>query len=197
MSVRITASTCYQLFTYSGDTWDPLLERTFSSSYKGSKATRFGQEHGRHARELYGAQAGVDVRMCGLIVPPLALWLGCSPDGIVVGNDGSMHLLEIKCPFSCKDEGLESVLEGKKLPYLVRDGENLRLKPRHTYYGQVQMMLELLDLDSCDLCIYVKSDDVNVVVKVPRNREFGSKLISRLTVVYFKHVLPFLRTKYA
>ena len=107
-----------------------------------------------------------------------------------------MRLLEIKCPFLCKQEGLETVLAEKKLPYLLKVGENLRLKERHSYYGQIQLMLELLDIDTCDLCVYVKSDDINVLVKVPRDHMFGSQLVARLTMV-FTRVLPFLKAKYA
>ena len=195
--IRITASSCYQLYTYAGNTWDKLLERTFSSSFKGNVATRFGQEHERRALDLYSADIGADVRKCGLVVPPLAPWLGFSPDGVVVGRDGVLRLLEIKCPFLCKDEGLETLVAEKKLPYLMREGENMCLKPRHSYFGQIQLMLELLDVDICDLCIYVRRDDRNVLVKVPRDRVFGSQLVARLTTVYFNHVLPFLKAKYA
>ena len=196
-SVRITASNCYQLYTYAGNDWESLLERTFSSGFRGNQATRFGQEHERRARDLYCAETGANVEMCGLVVPPLAPWLGCSPDGIVMGGNEGMRLLEIKCPFLCKQEGIEALLMEKKLPYLVREGENLRLKQKHSYFGQIQLMLELLDIDTCDLCVYVKRDDTNVLIKVPRDRQFGSRLVARLTTVYFTHVLPFLKAKYA
>ena len=70
-SVWITASNCYQLYTYAGNSWDTLLERTFSSGFKGNQATRFGQEHEQRARELYAAETGANVQMCGLVVPRL------------------------------------------------------------------------------------------------------------------------------
>ena len=197
-SVRTTASNCYQIYTYAGDDWDSLLERILSSGFRGNQATRFGQEYEQRARDLYCAELGANVEeMCGLVVPPLAPWLGRSPDGIVMRGNESMRLLEIKCPFLCKQERIEDLLKEKKLPHLVQDGENWRLKERHSYFDQIQLMLELLDIDTCDLCVYVHKDVKNVLVKVPRDRQFGSRLVARLTTVYFTHVLPFLKAKYA
>ena len=60
-----------------------------------------------------------------------------------------MQLLELKCPFLCKREGLETALYEK----FLKDSENVRLKERHRYYGQIQVKLELLDIDTCDLCV--------------------------------------------
>ena len=98
--VRITASECHALYTAKGD-FEGKFARLRGSNFHGTAATKFGTEHEPRARALYAEMTRATVHQCGLVVPPLSPWLGCSPDGIVVEH-GSRKLLEIKCPVLCK-----------------------------------------------------------------------------------------------
>lgn len=194
--LRITASTCYQLYTYKGSNWTQLLERIMFSTFGGNRATRFGQEQEDRSRQCLQATTGADIRRCGLIIPPLMPWLGCSPDGVIIDKN-TLHLLEIKCPMLKEGQTVMAAIEEKRLPYLYKHGENMLLKERHAYYAQVQLSMEIMDIDACEFCVFEKESSTNVRVKVPRNRDFGAALVSRLTYVYFSHVLPFLKSKYS
>lgn len=61
---------------------------------------RYGNDHEEDARRLFEDFTGLPVLSLGLGVHPQLEWLGASPDGLVVMEDGSLALLEIKCPFS-------------------------------------------------------------------------------------------------
>lgn len=189
--VRITASNCYALFT-AREKWAEKFEKLSSRRFGGSDATRFGTEHESVARGIYESKSGATVHKCGLVVPPLMPWLGCSPDGIVEQN-GIFKLLEIKCPALCEKTSLEAVVRDKKLPFLMFDGENLVLKTRHKYYAQVQLSMTLLDLSSCDLCVFDKSQHQIHIIQVRRDDRYCSELVNKLGNVYFGHILPLLK----
>lgn len=189
-SMRITASECYSMYTAKGGFEEKFL-RT-KGKFRGCKATRFGTTHEPVARDMYAAQVGGKVHQCGLVVPPMMPWLACSPDGVVV-REGSVKLLEIKCPALCEAVDLVSNVRSKKLPYLLLDGENLTLKKKHKYYAQVQLSMTLLDLPTCDFVVFDKSVNRIHVLRVARDANFCGDLVRKLGEVYFDHVFPHLK----
>ena len=189
--VRITASECYTLYTAQSGFKDKFARIT-SGKFKGCAATSYGSEMESRARALYESVRCKKVQQCGLVVPPMMPWVGCSPDGIVE-EDGGLVLLELKCPALCKDESLVSVLQRNRLPYLRLEGENLTLKKKHKYYAQVQLTLAILDLDVCDFCVYDGSEDEVHIIQVKRDRAFCCALVQKLGEVYFSHILPHLK----
>ena len=123
--VRMTASECHKWYIYEGDKWQQKVESHFMSRFTGSAATRYGQQNERAAITAYPMQQGECVVGCGLIVPPGAPWLGCSPDGVVCDANGvPMKLLEAKCPIMGKDHGLQAMASHPP-PFLAVHGENL------------------------------------------------------------------------
>lgn len=189
-SLRITASECYGLYTATKD-WQNKFAR-LNRNFSGCSATRFGTRYEPVARDMYVAQSGAKVHQCGLVVPPLTPWLACSPDGVVESGE-FMKLLEIKCPALCDSVDLISNVKARKLPYLMMEGENLTLKKRHKYYAQVQLSMTLLDIPSCDFVIYDKSMDMIHVLHITRDHAFCTGMVHKLGVVYFGHVLPYLK----
>lgn len=76
--------------------------------------------------------------------------LGASPDGLV-GSDG---VLEIKCPFTLKNESVKEWVEShqkrvkmvtnvKNLPYVKAGPGHAEINPNHAYFAQVQAQLHL------------------------------------------------------
>lgn len=68
--------------------------------FSGNIATQYGQQHEPLAVLDYMSETGRMVDEAGFYTHPEYDWLGASPDGFV-GDDG---LLEIKCPFSMRNE---------------------------------------------------------------------------------------------
>ena len=188
-SLRITASECYGLYTATAN-WEAKFQR--AGKFSGCGATRFGTAHEPVARSMFAAETGYRVHQCGLVVPPMMPWLACSPDG-VVDTGRSLNLLEIKCPALCESVDLLTNVRAKKLPYLQLEGENLALKKKHKYYGQVQLSMTLLDLDACYFVVFDKAADAIHVLLVDRDDRFCGELVRKLGSVYFDHFLPYLK----
>lgn len=64
--------------------------------------------------------------------------------------------------------------------YLVNTGDSFNLKKRHSYYGQIQLGMAILNLKSCDFIVYSSFDKQLIVIDVPLDVEFAEKLILQL-----------------
>eukprot|EP00959_Pyramimonas_sp_CCMP1952_P392874 8232315-Pyramimonas_sp.AAC.1 len=98
-------------------------------------------------------------------------WLGGSPDGVTLSG----RLVEIKCPYS-------------------RRWSDASL--RHRYYAQVQTLMEVFDLEVCDLVQYYKPGSARAAKKGPintfkcveiaRDREWFEKSVKEMEDFYTK-----------
>lgn len=120
---------------------------------------QYGRQMEPAAREAFQLLSGHDVFELGLVVRVGQGWLAASPDGIFKDNTGELCLLEIKCPFSCRD----SVIN---VGYIT-GGE---LNQSHPYYCQIQIQLYCCDLKVCHLFLYSSVDQVHIIVE--RNEEY-------------------------
>ena len=139
------------------------------------------------AREEYRNQSNQFVRECVLIICKDEPWMAYSPDGIIKTLDGSIRLLEIKCPMDLPDTTNESLL--KKCKYLTLVNGDLRLKPKHAYYGQIQFGMALLNFSSCDFVIYASVSNTIRIITVKFDEVYANKLLVVLKNNYFKEML--------
>lgn len=65
------------------------------------------------------------------------------------------------------------------------------LKRKHSYYGQVQFGMALLNLKSTDLIIYSSASDSFCNINVDFDEEFAKHLILRVNDIYFKSMIHF------
>jgi putative phage-type endonuclease len=161
-----------------------VIEMLFKS-FQGNEATQWGQDHEALARDEYvawlRAQAAVtgdvdpDKIWCdetGLMVCVEKPYFAVSPDGIVHLGDGTLRLLEIKCPF-------------KKRLY----GEI----PRY-YYDQIQgimglMRLNGLVLEGCDFVVW--TPDKIAIQHFPYNAQYFERdLLPALERWYLQLYVP-------
>ena len=73
-----------------------------------SKATKWGYDHEKTAREVYlesiaDYHTDLTVSDSGLVIHPDSPHLGASPNGIVNCSCCGAGVIEVKCPFSCTD----------------------------------------------------------------------------------------------
>jgi hypothetical protein len=138
--LRITASVCYELFTYAKNK-SPDWKRKINNMHKDihTSAMMYGKNTEKLAFECYKKEEP-DVKISGLCINPKLCWLGGSPDGIVVNKS---KVLEIKCPvkFSKEDVTFEKVSFFAKPP----GSTQYFLKKKHVYYGQVQLNMHILN----------------------------------------------------
>ncbi|KAI4455393.1 exonuclease phage-type/recb c-terminal domain-containing protein [Holotrichia oblita] len=102
---RITASRCYELYTYSLNEWEKKATKYFWPKKFCNKYVDHGVQFESAARDCYIASSNCQVIQSGLIISSQQKWLACSPDGIVFEGNTPVKLLEIKCPF----EGTTSI----------------------------------------------------------------------------------------
>lgn len=172
---RLTASdaaACLGVNQYCSPT--QLIKRKLGPrTFFANKATEWGQKYESEAIARYERLTGNYVHECGLFMHPKYSFLGGSPDGLVDtsaslehGTPHTAKLIEVKCPYfkdcqpSCPD----------------------------IYYPQIQVCLEVLDIEACDLVQYIPASTFTaekiVIITVPRNRS------------WFDQQLPIMRAWY-
>ncbi len=109
---------------------------------------RYGREMEPLAKEKYVQLTGNSLIECGLVVKKCQPWLCASPDAVVKDPEGSLFLLEIKCPSSCKAKCIA-------VPYLNEEGF---LKKNHEYYCQIQISMYCLTVKKCHFFVFSSAD---------------------------------------
>ena len=99
------------------------------------KACQYGCEHEEQARVKYfddhsKTHSSLIIINCGLILHPLYPFFGASPDRIINCSCCSSGVLEIKCPYRCKDKSINELVEERNFCLENVDG-SLSLKRNH------------------------------------------------------------------
>ena len=74
------------------------------SEFTGNIATEYGTLHEPIAIMDYINKTGNVIDEVGFIVHPDHDWLGASPDGLIESDNGELMVLEIKCPYSKRND---------------------------------------------------------------------------------------------
>ena len=115
-------------------------QHTFTNS-----ATRWVCEHETTAVEEFFdwftlEHDNPELSSCGFVNNKKYLSLGASHDGIVNCSCHGKHLIEVKCPYQCSNQGLEEAV--KEPGFDLKDrGDTLALDNLHSYYYQIQCQL--------------------------------------------------------
>jgi len=161
-------------------------------------ACKYGCEHETTAREKYVDLLGKShdtffVIKCGLILHPSFPFFGATPDGIVNCSCHGPGVLEIKCPFRCKDSSFkEAATQGSFC--LEEDGDSLRLKEDHAYYYQVQLQMKLCQVDYADFVVWREED--LFIQRIGVEREFIDDAMQRAEPFVKLGILPELVGKW-
>lgn len=94
-------------------------------------------------------------------------FLGASPDGLV----GQDSIIEIKCPYSYRNDLLINRLKNNKSYIIYYDEDNLiRINENHEYYSQIQGKLCILNREICYLIIWTIKD--LVIIEVSKDQQW-------------------------
>jgi hypothetical protein len=129
----------------------------------------------------------------GLHVHPQHPWLASSPNGVCMKDDGTneKRLVEIKCPFSRKDDG---DFDNPKF-YIHSIGNeyqlNMRTSQGRAYYYQIQTNLAILDLPACDLVVWApgRVEVVRVDRQTPEAEADMIKTLKTFWHVYVQSII--------
>ena len=90
------------------------------------------------------------IRESGLVINPKWSYISASPDRIVGCSCCGKRCLEIKCPYSDKDNHI-TYIAGQKNSYLYyQEDGTVFLKSNHPYFYQVQTQMLVTGLQFCD-----------------------------------------------
>ncbi|OXU27636.1 hypothetical protein TSAR_004165, partial [Trichomalopsis sarcophagae] len=87
-------------------------------------------------------------------------------------------LLEIKCPFIGKKLDISATIINCVGKCLEVKGEQIQLKEKHSYYGQVQLGMALINVEITDFVIYSAVDNEVFILKVKRNDNNIRKMLT-------------------
>jgi len=124
----------------------------------GMRAIQWGKNNENTARKLYEEVNEVSVDQKVLILHESGV-LVASPDGMV-SND---KVIELKCPYSLRDQSVSTALSGKFFVNRSAPGEyelNQSDQAGFNYYHQVQGVMHLTDTSECDFIVWCPADFV-------------------------------------
>ncbi|KAL7302499.1 hypothetical protein TKK_0005142 [Trichogramma kaykai] len=189
---RITGSMCYIVYTYSSckrPNWPNKCSTLFTPNDYKNKYMEYGNKTEPEARQAFIKNTNFIVKEVGLVISKSNPWMGYSPDGIIFQNGKPTALLEIKCPYIGKTSNIQATIEAQCTKYLVRVDENIELKKKHSYYGQVQLGMAVLNLNVAYFVVYSARDKKYLSIKVPRDEDFLMEMLPALKESYFNHML--------
>ena len=111
----------------------------------------------------------------GLVVSAETPFLGATPDGLVSCSCYGKAVLELKCPFTCKN-GFEGWQEDTNFPL----DKDFNMKQHHLYYYQIQLQIDLCGVDFGYFYVYSPAEKAGLSCIVQRNAEFISTLKTKL-----------------
>ena len=193
---RITASRLHGVITRKPSTSPDNMVKEIMH-YKGTvttQATKWGTDMEHVATEMYktsllAEHENVTLTKSGLVVCEAMPYMAASPDGIRQCACHGQVLVEVKCPYKCKDKDPAELLG---LPEFFLDA-NGKLKYGHKYYTQIQLQLYVTNLAECDLVVYTKQGIY--VSQVQKDEEFCQSAISKASLFFFNEVLPELLSR--
>ena len=144
------------------------------------------------ARECFRKATNKDVIETGLIISQQNPWLAYSPDGVIFKDGKPSELLEIKCPFKGKSKDIHTVVQSVIGKVLIQEGENITLKKRHEYYGQVQLGMAVLNVKKASFVIYSSFDKRAFILTVDFDCVFVEKMLTALKKAYYQRMLHFI-----
>ncbi|XP_074114471.1 uncharacterized protein LOC141537395 [Cotesia typhae] len=189
--LRITASNGHKV---KGNRFDieKIIDEFLNPSKHETSAMSYGKKTEEIALKEYKKllQPNWEVVRVGLIVNIPQPWMSCSPDSILIygPNIWQKKLIEVKCPYSCRNQPIfnEESLE-IHVQYLKFDENGLHLSTTHSIYTQIQLQMYVTNIAFCDLFIY--SPMGSVLITVGRDEAFLNKVIPALQKFYFQHYL--------
>lgn len=169
-----------------------------------SKQTDWGHAHEGSARSRYDVKMkelhnDFDVCDSGLIINTQWPSIGATPDGRVSCTCCGKGIMEIKCPYSHKENTIEQALADNKFCLKKDSNGKLYLDPTHAYYYQVQTQLFVADVNYCDFCVctFTHSQENDLYIeRIGKDFQFWTGCITKASHFFKTCILPELLGKW-
>ena len=161
-----------------------------------SEATEWGLKHEKTALEAYYSDmkkkhSNFKVEASGLVLHPDYPHLGASPDGVVRCDCCGLGVLEIKCPFSCRNKRFTEAIMTDPQFCLMNTST---LKTGHAYYYQVQTQIKLTSANYGDFVLW--SPNELVILRIQPDDDFMAQAFDNATAFFKYGILPELVGKW-
>ena len=113
----------------------------------------------------------------GLVIDHQYRYLGASPDGNVECFCCGPGVVEVKCPFSCRDKSLLEATGDRAFCLETAPDGNYILKSMHSYHYQVQLQMKLCHVLYCDLVIWRR--DELIILRIHLDKDFITETIKK------------------
>ena len=114
-------------------------------------------------------------------------FLAASPDGVITDNGVNCGIIEIKCPYSCRNMTVHEACSKTKF-YCQLINNEVKLNHNHAYYYQIQGTMALVGVEWCDFIVWTIND--MTVERIPFNRTFWHSCYYTLQSIYMRFILP-------
>lgn len=189
---RITGTSGYELFTYVSNKnpdWKRKIQAFIEPKSFKSQFTEYGKSREKEARKMLEVILKCDIVETRLVVSQDNPWLGFSPDGLIFQDSKPEILIEIKCSFKGKTETISTAIMQEFKKCLDINENEISLKKKHKYYGQVQLGMAIFNVDKFFLVMYAAFDTSFRIIVVAVDREFIIKLLSLIKAVYYNKII--------
>ena len=180
------------MFTYTSNKnadWTKKCDEFLKAKQFKTEYTEYGKNIEGEARKVFAEKTQLEIVQIGLLVSKTNPWLAYSPDGIIVKDKKPVALIEIKCPFAGKTGNIEKTVNSQLKSCLRKDGENIVMRVKHQYYGQIQLGMSVLNLTQTYFVIYSKFDKNYFCLTVARNDSFIHSMLTKLKIMYYGKIL--------
>lgn len=169
----------------------------FQRNISNVSSVAYGSSKEGTARKMYSRkmkrrlQHDVTVYNSGLLIDPNCPYLGATPDGKVIDKSTYNHfgLLEIKCPYSFRNQTPAEAAENSKCCLEDVAGQ-LQLKRSHNYYLQVTGQMALAGVNWCDFVFYTNKG--LFVERILFNKKLWNKdMFPKLTEFYVNYAINY------
>ena len=171
----------------------------YPESYRFSTcATNWGCDHEKTARQAYQEKSiekhlNLTISDRGLVIHKDYPHLGASPDGYVKCACCGCGVIEVKCPFACRNKSFLQCTSETTF-CLEKSGGYFSLKHNHAYYYQVQLQMKLCMVTFCDFVMW--REDELVIIRIDLDEQFVTEAIDKATTFFKYGILPEIVAKW-
>ncbi|XP_035981353.1 uncharacterized protein LOC118556891 [Fundulus heteroclitus] len=194
---RVTASNMHSVYVANLDKPSQSVINAVcypTNETNSSSAIAWGRQNEDGAREMYRLQSnrdhvGFEVTQCGFFVNPKFPEVGASPDGLVHCICCGRGCIEIKCSYKYRDLTVIEACNSSDRNFCLelQEGE-MRLKPQHPYYKQVQTQIFVTETEYCDFVMWTKKD--LAVIRVAPDLELWTAILEKAKQFFVCVSLP-------
>ena len=158
-----------------------------------SQATEWGCTHEKQALSEYEMRekdkhSNFVLSPSGLVLSSEYPHFGASSDGIASCTCCAKRVLEVKCPYSCKEKSFIEAVTTDSNFCLEEVTGKLLLKHDHAYYYQIQLQMKLCQTTHGDFIVWRENE--LIVERVSINEQFLAMALEKATKFYTNGVLP-------